>query len=384
MAIRRITSTVDVVTAARQRIKNVFANGVPVYMAFSGGKDSLVLAHLVYSLIQRGEIDPSLLTVVFIDEEAIFDSIEATTKAWRKKLLLAGAKFQWWCIEVKHFNCLNQLSNDESFICWDSRKAAQWVRRPPPFALRSHPKLRPRVDSYQTFLPRVTLDGIMLSGVRAAESVQRLQYMAGLNMGLKGLTESNTIYPVYDWKTSDVWLYLKEQQVEIPEVYLQMYQVGVGKNRLRVSQFFSIDTVPVLVNLGEYDPSLMERVLRREPNAYLAMLYWDSEMFRRSSRTRRELEGEDNRVYRELLKEILLQKFDEHFDTPNKRRVASGYRRLFINMEGMAKPKDYKRAYDGLMSGDPKLRTLRAIYLTIFTEYNTSAKRACKGGERNV
>ena len=172
--------------------------------------------------------------------------------------------------------------------------------------------------------------------------------------------------------------------MEIPEVYLQMYQVGVGKNRLRVSQFFSIDTVPVLVNLGEYDPSLMERVLRREPNAYLAMLYWDSEMFRRTSRTRKELEGDDNRDYRGLLKEILLQRFDEYFDTPNKRRVASGYRRLFINMEGMAKPKDYKRAYDGLMSGDPKLRTLRAIYLTIFTEYNTSAKRASKGGERDV
>lgn len=383
MAVKRIASTIDVVTAARQRIRNVFANGVPVYMAFSGGKDSLALAHLVYSLIQRGEIDPSLLTVVFIDEEAIFDCIEATTKTWRKKFLLAGAKFQWWCIEVKHFNCLNQLSNDESFICWDSRKAAQWVRQPPAFALRNHPKLRPRVDSYQTFLPRVTMDGIMLSGVRAAESVQRLQYMAGLNMGLKGMTESNTIYPIYDWKTSDVWLYLRDQQVQIPEVYLQMYQVGVGKNRLRVSQFFSIDTVPVLVNLGEYDPSLMERVLRREPNAYLAMLYWDSEMFRRSSRTRRELEGEDSRDYRELLKEILLQKFDEYFDTPAKRRVANGYKRLFINMEGMAQPKDYKRAYDGLMSGDPKLRTLRAVYLTIFSQYNSSAKSTCKGGEKN-
>ncbi len=101
------------------------------YMSFSGGKDSLALAHLVYSLIQAGEINPALLTVVFIDEEAIFDCIEATTKAWRKKFMLAGAKFQWWCIEVKHFNCLNQLSNDESFVCWDSRKAAQWVRQPP-------------------------------------------------------------------------------------------------------------------------------------------------------------------------------------------------------------------------------------------------------------
>lgn len=113
MAVKRISSDIDVVTAARQRIKNVFSNGVPVYLSFSGGKDSIVLADLTYKLIQAGEINPSQLTVLFVDEEAIFDSIEATTKAWRKKFLLAGAKFQWWCIEVKHFSCLNELSSDE-------------------------------------------------------------------------------------------------------------------------------------------------------------------------------------------------------------------------------------------------------------------------------
>lgn len=93
MAVKRISSDIDVVTAARQRIKNVFSNGVPVYLSFSGGKDSIVLADLTYKLIQAGEINPSQLTVLFVDEEAIFDSIEATTKAWRKKFLLAGASF---------------------------------------------------------------------------------------------------------------------------------------------------------------------------------------------------------------------------------------------------------------------------------------------------
>ena len=68
MAVRRLQSDIDVVTAAKSRIRNAFKNGVTVYMSFSGGKDSIVLAHLTYSLICAGEIDPSLLVVQFVDE----------------------------------------------------------------------------------------------------------------------------------------------------------------------------------------------------------------------------------------------------------------------------------------------------------------------------
>lgn len=381
---KRVISDIDVVTAARKRIKNIFSNGVPVYMSFSGGKDSLCLADLTLKLIQQGEIDPSLLTVIFVDEEAIFDCIEETTKAWRKKFLLAGAKFLWYCIEVKHFSCLNELSSDETFVCWDHRKRDVWVRQPPPFAIRNHPKLRPGEDNYQAFIPKVTKGGITMTGVRAAESIQRLQYMAALGVGSKGITSTNTIYPIFDWKTSDVWLYLLREQVEIPKVYLQMYQVGVNKNQLRVSQFFSVDTVPVLVHLAEYDPNLMERVLRREPNAYLAMLYWDSEMFRRSTANRRKLEGEsgkDTKDYRALLKEMLFEKADVYFNTDHKRQVARWYRRMFVNLDGKASPKYYKKMYDGLRAGDPKLRTGRAIYHDISTDYAEYAKRFRKGGD---
>lgn len=381
MAVKRVRSDMDIVTAARHRIKNVFSNGVPVYLSFSGGKDSICLADLTLKLIQSGEIDPSLLTVLFVDEEAIFDCIEDMTKTWRKKFLLAGAKFQWWCIEVKHFSCFNELTSDESFICWDRRKQAVWVRQPPPFAIRNHPKLRPRVDNYQSFLPRVTMDGIMITGVRAAESIQRLQYMAALNMGACDATGTNTIYPIYDWKNTDVWLYLRNEHVDIPEVYLQMYQAGVNRNQLRVSQFFSVDTVPSLVHLAEYDPSLMERVLRREPNAYLAMLYWDSEMFHRTTRKRKELEGGEAKDYRALLKEMLFIRPADFFGTPHKKEVAKQYRKLFIRMDGMARPRDYRKMYEGLMAGDPKLRTLRAIYQDISCAYAEYAKRFRKGGE---
>lgn len=383
MAVKRVQANIDVISAAKKRVKNVFANGLPVYMSFSGGKDSLCIAHIVYSLIQSGEINAKQLIVIFIDEEAIFPCIEETVKTWRKRFLMAGASFRWYCLEVRHFNCFNQLTADESFICWDHTKSDVWVRQPPSFAIRSHPLLKPREDNYQAFLPRVTKDGIMLSGVRAAESVQRLQYMAALGMGAKGITGNRQIYPIYDWKTSDVWLYLKEQHVEIPSIYLYMWQAGVGKGQLRVSQFFSSDTASCLVRMNEYYPDLMERVIRREPNAYLAALYWDSEMFGRSTKTRKDLEKKEKRDYKSELMDMLIKNPHKHFHTDHQKHVAEQYRRALIKVDGLARPRDYRKMYDGLLAGDPKLRTLRAIYQDVFCAYAEHCKHFRGGGVTN-
>lgn len=379
MAVKRIKSDIDVVTAAKTRIRNAFKNGVPVYMSFSGGKDSLTLAQLTLDLIQRGEIDPSLLTVQFVDEEAIFPCIEQTVMDWRRKFLYAGAKFEWYCVEVKHFNCFNELSEEETFICWDSRKQDVWVRQPPPFAIRQHPLLKPRKDNYQSFIPRVCMDGITMTGVRAAESIQRLQYMSRLNTGGKGMTGRKQIYPIYDWTNNDVWLYLRRENVEIPQIYLYLWQSGANRNQLRVSQFFSVDTARTLVQMNEYYPDLMERVIRREPNAYLAALYWDSEMFGRRSMARRKAEGEEiTKDYKALLTEMFSD-MSRYFNTPSKLRVAKTYRNLFIKIGLFATPKDYQRMYEALQKGDPKLRSYRALYQIIYSGYIEKAKAEQKG-----
>lgn len=379
MAVKRCKSNIDVVAAAKQRVFNIFKNGVPVYLSFSGGKDSLCLAHIVVSLIQEGKIDASQLTVQFIDEEAIYPCMEQTTLEWRKKFLLLGAKFEWFCIEVRHYNCFNELTNDESFICWDRYKEDVWIRKPPSFAIRSHPMLRARKDTYQDFLPRISQDGLTMVGVRVAESIQRLVYIAGQSNSGKFHTRERKIYPIYDWTDKDVWLYLKQEKVKIPEVYLYLWQVGVTKRQLRVSQFFSIDTSRSLVQMNEYYPDLMDRIIRREPNAYLAALYWDSEMFGRRSRKRKELEGEDaQKDYKaELL--LLFNDMDGNFPTKHKREVAKRYWYFFLKISPFATNEDFKSVYDGLVAGDPKLRNLRALYQRIFGKYVDEAKKADKG-----
>ena len=144
----RKEASIDVVEAGRMRIKNLFSNGIPIQMSFSGGKDSLCLAHLTYDLILKGEIRADLLTVIFIDEEAIFPCVEKVVLEWRKKFLMVGAKFIWFAMEYKHFNCFNMLSTEETFICFDRYKEDVWVRHFY-FGIGGHNKFMRIADDYE-------------------------------------------------------------------------------------------------------------------------------------------------------------------------------------------------------------------------------------------
>ncbi len=381
MGLERKEANITVVQATEKRIKNIFDNGLPVYLAFSGGKDTLCMADITLQMIKRGEIDPEQLTCIFIDEEAIFPCVERIVKEWRMKFLEVGARFDWYCIEVRHYSCFNMLENDESFICWDRNKKDAWVRQPPPFAIRSHPKLRPRRDTYQEFLSRATANGINMIGVRVAESVQRLLYFSQISSTGKSVTGDGNAFPTYDWKDDDVWLYLLENNINIPDAYMFLWQAGRTRKEMRISQFFSVDTAGVLVKMGEFYPDLMDKVIKREPNAYLAALYWDSEMFRRNTRNRRELEqGQEQEQdrqkqqgqvdYRKKLLE-LLSDINGHFDTPQKRKVARRYKKAVMFYHNIMRKEHWRQFYEALLAGDPKERAFRGIVSNI---HNNRAK----------
>ena len=53
MPVKKLQSTLNVLEAAKIRIKNVFANGCKVYLSFSSGKDSLCMSSITYDLIQQ-------------------------------------------------------------------------------------------------------------------------------------------------------------------------------------------------------------------------------------------------------------------------------------------------------------------------------------------
>ena len=345
---KRLELKIDVVTAARQRIKNIFENDCEIIFSTSGGKDSICVNDLLFKMASAGEIDKSKLRILFVDEEAIYPCVEKIVLNMRKQWLTLGVPFDWYALEFKHFNCLNYLTQDESFICFDRHKKEVWIRKPPPFAIRSDARLRVVRDTYQDFFLRVNRGKIQITGVRAAESIQRARSIADGSLGNTGMAA-----PLYDWKDKDVWKYISDNGLTIPDAYLFMFQCGIAKNRMRISQFFSIDTAGSLVKMGEFYHELFDKICAREPNANLALLYYDTELFRRAKNVK------DKTDYKQKTLELL--KHPEKINYSGAVKIIRGVKILYTQYGAHWTRKEWKAAYQILTAGDPKARSLRAL-----------------------
>lgn len=372
MGIKTLESSMSVVEAARIRVMNAAKNGTKLYMSFSAGKDSLCMSHIVLSLLKAGKIDPKQLTVIFIDEEAIYPSMEAMAHRWRKRFISAGVEFRWYCLPFRQVSVLSQLVNAESWITWEPGQEENWCRQPPPFAIMSDPILEyPGQMNYQGFTQIKLADGINLIGIRASESLQRLTLLSKMNSGKRDAKANRRIFPIYDWKDSDIWRYIKEYNLDFPEIYMDLYAAGVTKNNLRLCAFFGDCGTQGLRWIAETDPALWERVQRREPNAYLSLLYWDSEMFARSTRKRKQDEQDERAArpkdYKAEVYKRLYTDADQYFISKAQKEVLRSYRRLCVKFDGVMDDFCYRQIYEALLYGDPKRRRLRAIYTNAAT-----------------
>ena len=350
--IRKVPLNEDVVTMAQLRLKNIFNSAGKVCMSISGGKDSICLNDLVYKLCISGQIDKDKLEVNFIDEEAIYPCVEKIVMDMREKWIKIGVKFNWFCIQVRHYNCLNSLVNDESFICWDETKKDLWIRNMPDFAINNHPLLKPRQDTYQMFLTKKNRGKITINGVRATESFQRYKVLARKK-------NNDIVWPIYDWSDSDIWRYIMENECEFPEAYEYMFRVGVPLNRLRISQFFSIDTMPSLVQMCEFYPDLFDKICKREPNAYMAALYYDTELYRRKKRDK----DDETKDYKNLFFKTMAEQW--RFQTKSSKQTHRLLNELAIKFGALLNNDDYKKMYECAIAGDPKNRTYRGILTNI-------------------
>ena len=337
----------NVVEAAERRIYELFQKNKTVSMSFSGGKDSICMSDVMIKTMQKYGISFSRLIVLFIDEEAIYPDIEQMVLDWRCKFLSLGAKFYWFCLPVKHYNCCNKLEQDESFICWEPGKESVWVRPMPKFAIRNHSSFKMGM-TYQEFVRKIFKTIPQVVGLRMSESVQRRSTITSMK------SVEKYYYPIYDWKDRDVWLYIQRTGLQIPVSYIYLYKVGVPLNKLRISQFFSIDTIKSLPKVLEFYPDLYQRIIAREPNADLVMLYWETDMFRSS---RQDEKFEQVKNYKSKFLEEMKRATVYPDDYPGYAKA----KKLYMKLSDATSEKTYRSLYQLLIAGDPKNRTYRAL-----------------------
>jgi len=241
-----------VLEASRERVSLTFDNFERIYISFSGGKDSSVMSHLVLAEAKKRNRKVGLL---IIDLEAQYNDtishIEQMIEMYKDNIEL-----HWICAELL---LRNAVSNYEPrWVCWDESKKDIWVRQKP--ALTSD------LTQYDFYQPKMEFEEFMVIfgewfsqgkttaafiGIRSDESLHRYRAITSRKDGLmfnnwkwstKVSSKLYNIYPIYDWRTEDIWVFHgKYKELIHNKIYDKMMMAGVKISQQRLCQPYGDD-----------------------------------------------------------------------------------------------------------------------------------------------
>lgn len=286
MAVIKQPIGVDVLQAARDRIRYTFDHFEAIYISFSAGKDSSVMFHLVMDeAIKRGR----KVGVLLIDLEAQY----ALTIQHARDMFehyAAHIEVYWVCLPIK---LRNSVSNYEPVWCaWDPDRKDDWVRpMPKEPGVISDPAYFDFFQDRMEFEEFIELFAAWYSrgrttaafiGIRTDESLNRFRTIAlwdkGMHFGKRWTTqvvnEVYNVYPIYDWHVSDIWRYHSRFPDRLHnEVYDRMHLAGVSPHQMRLCQPYGDDQKRGLWLYHLIEPQTWGRVVARVNGANSGALY---------------------------------------------------------------------------------------------------------------
>ena len=272
----------DVLTAAKQRIAKVFDDFPRVYVSFSGGKDSSVMLHLVMEeAIKRDR----KVGVLLVDLEGMYKiTIEHIQAMY--DLYADHIDPYWVCLPIRLRNAVSVF--EPRWMCWEPEKEDVWIRQPPPMAITDEtffPFFR-RGMEFEEFVPLFGkwYGGGKLTacfvGIRSDESLNRYRTIKGKKSMFEGLQWTTwlgdglyNIYPIYDWKVSDVWLYNTRYHKPYNKLYDYMHQAGLTPSQMRICQPYGDDQRKGLWLFHVIEPETWARVVARVNGANQGAMY---------------------------------------------------------------------------------------------------------------
>jgi predicted phosphoadenosine phosphosulfate sulfurtransferase len=273
----------NVLDAARERVAYAFDHFEKISVSFSGGKDSSVMLHLVMAeAIKRDRT----VTVLVIDMEAQYTAtinhVRDMARRYRDHIDL-----HWVCVPLTLRNAVTNY--EPKWTCWDPAKEEIWVRPMPEEASTAerYPWFVPGME-FEEFVPLWSAwiaDGASLAsfvGIRADESLNRFRTIASATKEMHDghrwttlvMEQVYNIYPIYDWKTADIWrFHARYPDLEHNRVYDLMHQAGVPLSQQRLCQPYGDDQRRGLWLYHILEPATWFKLITRVNGANAGALY---------------------------------------------------------------------------------------------------------------
>jgi len=272
---------IDVLTAARQRIAYVFDSFPRIYVSFSGGKDSSVMLHLVMDEAQkRGR----KVGVLFVDLEGQYKiTIDYIEQMYE---LYAGHIIPFWCcLQMSLRNAVSAFQ--PKWVAWDRSQKDKWIRPMPdncktdedfPFYYAGM-EFEEFVPKFGHWFSHGKLTACFV-GIRSDESLNRYRTIVGKKSKFEdknwttwvGETLYN-IYPIYDWKTQDIWRYNGKFFKPYNRLYDLMHKAGVSIHQQRICQPYGDDQRRGLWLFHVIEPETWGKLIARVNGANSGALF---------------------------------------------------------------------------------------------------------------
>lgn len=279
----------NVYDAANERIDFIFKNFERIYLSFSGGKDSGVMLNLVIDYMRKNKVTQKV-GVQILDNEANYEySLKFMHSILEKNLDILDV---YWCCLPITLPCTVSSYMTE-WQCWGVKDQSKWIR---PMPKQSYVVNMQNMPFKEWFVENMNYDEFWdgfghwysqgkltanLIGIRAVESLNRFRAIMNENKEeLKGQawTKKNSkhvynCYPIYDWRTEDVWTANAKFDWEYNELYDIFYKAGLSIYQMRVASPFMSESKSSLNLYRVIDPHVWVTLCARVQGANFVATY---------------------------------------------------------------------------------------------------------------